>query len=223
MTEFPFPVDEAYARKHNEFFRDASRLQIAAGVLAAVLLVVIGVAYAVLGTSWVFYALAISLGTFAALCLIVIPVLPRTMGDPKEYYGMYSLVPAVVAEVNPRDVVLLSLVDASIEPEARTSRTYLQPALAARTVTSIPGVPREVGARVPSMAVTGVRRMGKKATYEEISPMPVAWGTGDERVWRDAEAAIPAKHWAAVEKFIPRLGDVRATRRDLLMLQEGEV
>ena len=36
QVDFNFDVDEEYARKHNEFLRDAKRMQVSAGVLAAV-------------------------------------------------------------------------------------------------------------------------------------------------------------------------------------------
>ncbi|RAV34292.1 DUF3239 domain-containing protein [Corynebacterium heidelbergense] len=218
MTDFSFVVDEAYARRHNEFFRDARRLQIAAGVLAALLVTGAVVVVAVMGVRYKAIALAAILLTFALLCLVVIPVLPRTMGNPQRYYDMYALAPAVVAEVNARDMVLLALVDADADPAARSAATVRKPALVARTVTSVPGIPREVGARVPSMAVTGVRTIRNQHVFDEISPMPVAWGTGDETVWRAAEQAIPAAQWARLEKNVDRLAEVRQTKRDLLPL-----
>lgn len=212
-TPFDFTVDGEYSRKHNEFFRDAKRLQIAAGVLAVLLIAVVILLFVVLGPTVTSFALGITLGFFALLCLIIIPVLPRKMGDPQHYYNMYELAPAVVAKVNPRDMVLLALVDATGDP-SKPSR----PALAARTVTSIPGTPREVGARVPSMAVTGVQTMRSKGLYEEISPMPVAWGTKDESVWKDAERAIPRNMWAMLEGLMDEVENVTSTKRNLLLL-----
>lgn len=213
MTPFDFAVDEEYSRKHNEFFRDAKRLQIAAAILAALLIVVVVVLFVVLGPSVTSFALGITFGFFALLCLLIIPILPRKMGDPQHYYNMYDLAPAMVAKVNPRDMVLLSLVDATADP-SNPSR----PALAARTVTSVPGTPREVGARVPSMAVTGIQTMRSKGLYEEISPMPVAWGTKDQKVWKQAERAIPTNHWKMLEGLLDQVDDVVATKRNLLLL-----
>lgn len=212
-TPFDFSVDEDYSRKHNEFFRDAKRLQVAAGVLAALLIVAVVLLFVILGSTVTSFALGIPFGFFAFLCLIIIPVLPRKMGSPQHYYDMYELAPAVVAKVNPRDLVLLSLVDATADP-SRPSR----PALAARTVTSIPGVAREVGVRVPSMAVTGVQTMRSKGLFDEISPMPVAWGTKDERVWKDAERAIPRNMWSMLEGLVDRVDEVTASKRNLLLL-----
>lgn len=216
MTNFRFDVEEEYARKHNEFFRDAKRAQISAALLALILFIVIGVIFAIKGVAIVSIALAIILGVFALLSLALIPVLPRKMGTPQQYYDAYQLVPAVIAEVNARDILLLAYVDAAAEPETRGS----QPALAGRVVTSVPGVRREVGARVPSMAVLGNRSFRSQHTYEEISPMPVAWGTSDQKIWDKAEKTIPEQEWKRVEKGIERLEDVKKTKRNLLLIND---
>ncbi|OFT86795.1 DUF3239 domain-containing protein [Corynebacterium auriscanis] len=216
MTNFRFNVEEGYARKHNEFFRDAKRAQISAALLALILVIIIGVVFAIKGVVLISIAAAIILGVFALLSLALIPVLPKKMGTPQEYYDAYHLVPAVIAEVNARDIFLLAYVDAAAEPEARGT----QPALAGRVVTSVPGVRREVGARVPSMAVLGNRSFRSQHTYEEISPMPVAWGTSDQEVWRKAEQAIPERDWKKIEKGIERLAEVKKTKRNLLLLNK---
>lgn len=218
MTDFHVPVENDYARKHNEFFRDAKRLQLSAGILALILAVIIGVLIYANGFQGRTIGFTISLGIFAFLCLIMIPVLPRAMGNPQQYYDMYQLAPAVIAKVNPRDMVLLTLVDASTHARQTPQPSLIAPALAVRTVTSIPGVPREVGARVPSMAVTGVQRVQDKDVYQEIIPMPVAWGTSDESVWQDAERAIPTNQWKKLEGLIDRWEEVQEQKRDLLML-----
>ena len=217
MTPFHFDVDEYYARKHNEFFRDAKRLQISAAILAALMILAVVALFVFLGPTVTSFALGITFGFFALMCLIIIPILPRKMGAPQHYYNMYDLAPAVVAKVNARNMVLLSLVDATANPDNPS-----RPALAARPVTSIPGVPREVGAKVPSMAVTGVQTMHSKGLFEEVSPMPVAWGTDDPAVWEAAEKAIPADQWAAVEGFVDLVDEVCETKRNLLLLDPGK-
>ncbi len=218
MTEFNFPVDEDYARKHNEFFRDSRQTQISAGVLAALLILAIVILNLVVKHSTITLLASVALGGFAVLCLLVIPFLPKAMGSPQQYYDMYALTPAVVAQVNARDVVLLALVDANVNaPSVRNGR-FLSPALVTRVVTSIPGVPREVGGRVPSMAVTGVRTLKSRDQFEEISPMPVAWGTPDESVWSSAERAIPTSQWEELEANLGRCDEVLATKRNILPL-----
>ncbi|WP_034987133.1 DUF3239 domain-containing protein [Corynebacterium jeikeium] len=215
QVDFHFDVDEEYARKHNEFLRDAKRMQVSAGVLAAVLAVIVAVLLITAGFQWWALAISFALGVFALLCLILIPVLPRKMGTPQQYFDMYQLAPAMIAEVNARDMVLLMLVDASIEP-AKTV-----PALAYRTVTSVPGVPREVGARVPSMAVTGYRPTRGPKVYEEISPMPVAWGTGDAKVWKRAERAIGTNLWNRLEGLLDQVDKAKQANRSVYILEDG--
>lgn len=217
MTKFQVPVEQSYARNHNEFFRDAKQLQLSAGVLGLIMLIIVAVLLLTQGFEGRIIGFSISLGIFGLLCLIMIPVLPRAMGSPQQYYDMYDLAPAVIAKVNARDMVLLALVDASAH--SRSGQTDLiVPSLAIRTVTSIPGVPREVGARVPSMAVTATQRMADKDIYQEVLPMPVAWGTSNEDVWHEAERAIPSNQWARLEDLIDRWEEVQETKHDLLVL-----
>lgn len=212
QVDFHFDVDDEYARKHNEFLRDAKRMQVSAGILALVLAVIVAVLLVTAGTHWWAIAISFALGVFALLCLALIPILPRKMGTPQQYFDMYDLAPAMIAEVNARDMVLLMLVDASADP-ARTV-----PALAYRTVTSIPGVPREVGAKVPSMAVTGYRPTRGPKVYEEISPMPVAWGTGDAKVWKRAERAISTNLWKRLEGLLDQVDKAKAAPRSVYLL-----
>lgn len=216
MTDFPFDVDDEYARKHNEFLRDAKRMQISAAILAAILIAVIAITFAVVGVKLLSIAVGISLGFFALLCLILIPVLPKQMGNPQEYYNMYKLAPAIIAEVNPRDMVIMCLANANGD-EANPNKDV--PALVLRTVTSIPGVPRELGVRVPCVAVTGYRPSRGPKVYEEISPMPIAWGTPHEKVWKEAERAIPTNKWKRLESSMNKLDDVKKTRRNVLVLE----
>ncbi|WP_287864023.1 DUF3239 domain-containing protein [Corynebacterium sp.] len=214
QVDFNFDVDEEYARKHNEFLRDAKRMQVSAGVLAAVLGVIVVVLLLTAGSNWWAIAISFALGVFALLCLALIPILPRKMGSPQQYFDMYQLAPAMIAEVNARDMSLLMLVDASADPQ----RTV--PALAVRTVTSVPGVPREVGARVPSMAVTGYRPTRGPKVYEEISPMPVAWGTGDVKVWKRAERAISTNLWNRLDGLLDQVDKAKKANRSVYVLEQ---
>lgn len=214
QVDFNFDVDEEYARKHNEFLRDAKRMQVSAGVLAAVLGVIVAVLLLTAGSNWWAIAISFALGVFALLCLALIPILPRKMGSPQQYFDMYQLAPAMIAEVNARDMSLLMLVDASADPQ----RTV--PALAVRTVTSVPGVPREVGARVPSMAVTGYRPTRGPKVYEEISPMPVAWGTGDVKVWKRAERAISTNLWNRLDSLLDQVDKAKKANRSVYVLEQ---
>lgn len=212
MTEFNFTVDEKLARTHNEFFRDARRFQWSSGILGALFLIAT-VVLVIVGTGLT-VVIGIATGIMALLCFVMVPVLPRQLGSPQSYYDRYDLVPTVVAKVNPRDLVLLALVDTAV-PESGEAST---PALAVRTVTSVPGIRREVGERVPSMAVTGMRTTRNRNHWEEISPMPVAWGTQDRAVIAAAQDAISERQWKRVSDLVGRVDEVEATRRRLLEL-----
>ena len=194
MAQFEFSVDDQFTRTHNEFFRDAKRFQWSAGILGAILVVAAVLLFIFGGAAWS-SIVAIVLLVMALLCLVMVPVLPRQLGSPQSYYDNYDLVPTVVAQVNPRDVVLMALVD-----------------------TAVPGIVREVGERVPSMAVTGMRTLRNQGHWEEISPMPVAWGTPDRSVVEAAEAAIPDQQWKKLEGLLGRFDEVSSTRRRLMEL-----
>ncbi|MGO1948915.1 MAG: DUF3239 domain-containing protein [Mycobacteriaceae bacterium] len=213
MTTFDFPVDESFARKHNEFFRDSRRFQWSAGILGGILVVGAAILMIVVAEPWA-VMLGIAVLVLAVVCFVMVPVMPRQLGSPQQYYDTYDLAPTVIAQVNPRDVVLMALVDTAVPGSGSASR----PALALRTVTSIPGINRTVGERVPSMAVTGMRTARDQGHWQEISPMPVAWGTQDRSVIAAAEEAIPSRDWEKLEELIPRLEDVQKTRRFLLEL-----
>ncbi|HIW90771.1 MAG TPA: DUF3239 domain-containing protein [Candidatus Corynebacterium avicola] len=215
MTSFNFPVDEAFARKHNEFFRDARRFQWSAGILGALLVVAALILFFVVAEGWA-VMLGIALCVMALVSFIMVPVMPRQLGSPQQYYDNYDLAPTVIAQVNSRDVVLMALVETTVEGSGSPSR----PGLALRTVTSIPGIQRRVGERVPSMAVVGLRTARDQDHWQEISPMPVAWGTQDRSVITEAEEAIPEADWARLDDLLPRLEDVQATRRNLLDLDK---
>ncbi|KAB1501344.1 DUF3239 domain-containing protein [Corynebacterium sp. 320] len=212
MTDFPFTVDEEFARKHNEFFRDAKRLQVSAGILAVIMFAITAVMLWAAGATILTLGLGIAFSVFGLLSLLMIPILPRKMGSPQQYYDLYKLAPAVVARVNPRDMDILALVNASADPEK------IAPALAVRTVSSVPGVAREVGAHVPSAAVTGVQTLRERSLYQEVSPMPIAWGTQDKKVLQNADKAFTASEWKEVEGLVDRLEDVQNTKRNLLIL-----
>lgn len=213
MVSFNFTVDEPFARKHNEFFRDSRRFQWSAGLMGAIMVAAAVILFVVVDAGWA-VIVGIAAVIMALICFIMVPVFPRQLGSPQRYYDAYPLAPTVIAQVNPRDVVLMSLVDTAATGTARP-----RPALALRTVTSIPGVERKVGERVPAMAVTGMRSVGQQDHWEQVSPMPVAWGTQDRSVVAEAEKAIPESEWSRLESLIDRLEDVQKTRHLLLELE----
>lgn len=210
MTIFSFDVDAHHARQNNELLKDARRLQISA-VLFAAILVGVGV--------WLHRLLGgvpgiVILGVLAVLALsslaLIIIIIPRYVGDAESLYTRYPLCPAMIAKINSRDMVLLSLVNINSDPDS-TPRW----ALAARTVSRIEGHQRRPGERVPSVAVSS---MEQQAQFREVTPLPIAWGTTDPTVIRTAMRTIPEASWDLLRTNMSRLDEVLATPHNLLAL-----
>src|SRR5699024_12223648 len=86
-------------------------------------------------------------------------------------------------------------------------------------LTSIPGVTtRTVGTKVPVAAVSGQVNSNDREHWQQISPMPIAWGTPDQEVVNIARKSIPQEEWQILERARKRLTDVKATKFDLLVL-----
>lgn len=213
MRQFTFTVDSEHNKKNNEFSRDATRLQISAGIFGIVLALI---AFAVMrisdGAPWGL-AVAIGLGTFALFCFALIFILPRQMGSAQAMFESYPLVPAMVAEVLPRGMVLMALVDANASDSGKPV-----PALAIRNITNLRGHERVVGERVPAVAVAGRRSVSTTDRWDEISPMPIAWGTADAGTVKEAQKAIPENEWNTLQKHLDKLEKVKATNMNLLIL-----
>lgn len=213
MPNFSFDVDEAYAKKNNEFLRDTKRLQVSALLFGLVLLAVGGGLYYLAdGAVWGWIVL-LMMAIMAVISFIMIPILPRQVGSAQSLYDQYPLVPAVVAEINPRDVVLMALVNLNVD-ETRPPRW----ALALRTVTRLGVHQRKLGERVPAAAVSGRRTVRDQDRWDEISPMPITWGTTDTDVVRTAEKTIPHDLWNKLEKNRNKFDQVKETRMNLLEL-----
>lgn len=213
MQHFSFAVDESYAKKNNEFLRDAKRLQISALCFGLVLLAVgAGGYYLAHGAVWGWLVLGV-MAIMALISFIMIPVIPRQMGSAQSLYDNYDLVPAVIAEVNPRDVVLLALVNTNVD-------NTLKPkwGLAIRTINRVGVHERRLGERVPAVAVSGRRTVKDQDHWDEVSPMPITWGTTDKDVVREAEKTIPHELWAKLEKNRGKLAEVKKTSNNLLDL-----
>lgn len=213
MKIFKFEVDDAFAKKHNELLRDSGRLRLS-GLIMGLLLVLAGIAtYMFIETEWRI-TVGLGLGLFGIMCAIVGVLAARKVGTAQELYNRYPLAPAVVVEVNERDMVLMALVNTNVDPN-------LPPrwAAALRTVTSIPGITtRTVGTKVPVAAVSGQVNSNDREHWQQISPMPIAWGTPDQEVVNIARKSIPQEEWQILERARKRLTDVKATKFDLLVL-----
>ncbi|UBI01989.1 DUF3239 domain-containing protein [Corynebacterium freneyi] len=209
---FDFTVDEAHNAANNEYFRDGKRLRLSAAIMAVLLWVGGGLALWMLGASGVGLFLGILSITFGTMCAWVAVTLPGTTGTPQDLYDTWPLAPAMIAEVDPRTMTLMALVDTASEEGAEPRR-----ALVLRTVSKVSGTPRTVGARVPSVAVGGKHRRGRDH-WDQITPVPIAWATPSSRIRRDAERSIPEGDWQMLRDNLDRVADVRATKFDLLVL-----
>lgn len=213
MKIFKFEVDEAFAKKHNELLKDSGRLRLS-GLIMGVLLIIAGVAtYLFIEDAWRI-TVGIGLGLFGIMCAIIGVLAASKVGTAQELYDRYPLAPAVVVEVNERDMVLMALVNTNIDPK-------LPPrwAAALRTVSSIPGITtRTVGTKVPVAAVAGRVNSNERDHWQQITPMPIAWGTPDQEVVSIARKSIPQEEWQQLERARKRLTDVKATKFDLLVL-----
>lgn len=209
---FDFTVDEAHNDANNEYFRDGKRLRLSAAIMAVLLWVGGGLALWMLGASGVGLFLGILSITFGTMCAWVAVILPGTTGTPQDLYDTWPLAPAMIAEVDPRTMTLMALVDTASEEGAEPRR-----ALVLRTVSKVSGTPRTVGARVPSVAVGGKHRRGRDH-WDQITPVPIAWATPSSHIRRDAERAIPEGDWQVLRDNLDRIADVRATKFDLLVL-----
>lgn len=213
MKIFKFEVDEDFAKKHNELLRDSGRLRLS-GLIMGLLLIIAGIAtYMFIDADWRI-TVGIGLGLFGIMCAIVGVLAARKVGTAQDLYDRYPLAPATIVEVNERDMVLMALVNTNVDPT-------LPPRWAAtlRTVSSIPGITtRTVGTKVPVAAVSGQINSNERDHWQQISPMPIAWGTPDQEVVTIARKSIPQEEWQILERARKRLTDVKATKYDLLVL-----
>ena len=123
--------------------------------------------------------------------------------------GLFGLFSLVMVQVIPRMALVNTSVNADDEPRW---------ALSARTVARVPGTVREVGERIPSVAVTATRSVQHKDRWDEINPMPIGWATKNQNVVRDAEAAIAPQQWKMLADNLDRIDDVMGAKRNLLPL-----
>lgn len=215
MKRFHFDVDEEFAKKHNEMLRDTRKVTIS-GISLFVICVVAAVLLWTLtpdNSAWGWFGV-IGLVPFGIVMLIVGLMVPRSVGSAQELYDRYPLAPAVIAEVNPRDMVLMALVNTNVDESLRPRY-----AAALRTVSNIPGIDEPtVGTKVPSVAVGGRRTTRDKDHWQEVTPMPIAWATTDHDVLKRARTDIPQEQWHMLDKARAKLDDVKATPMNLLVL-----
>ena len=213
MKIFKFDVDESFAKKHNELLRDSGRLRLSGLLLGALLLIAGITIFFVVDAAWSI-TVGIGLGLFGLMCALVGVLAAWKVGTAQELYDAYPLAPAVIAEVTDRDMTLLALVNTNVDPQAQPRW-----GAAIRRINAIPGLnKRAVGTKVPVAAIAGHHTNSDKDHWQQISPMPIAWGTPDQEVVKIARTSIPDEQWQRLERARKRLSDVKATKYDLLVL-----
>lgn len=213
-TGFHFPIDAQHTKANNEYYRDTRRLLVSSAVFSALLLVGAVVVFIAFDHTALVIAAGLILLALSALYVAVTFQVKRAIKDPQTLYDESPLAPAMIAEVDERTMVLMTLVD------TRKDTTVGDPvrALAIRTVTAISGVPRSVGARVPVVAVAGSHK-DRTQFYDEITPVPIAWATTDKTVIAQATRAIADADWELLRGNLSRVDDIRATKHDLLPMK----
>lgn len=212
MKVFKFTVDEKFARQHNEVISD-SRYFRAGGIVLGIILILIGL--------WVYFFPAEMLpwGMMVLIMTIVLGLAFMAIGinvgkhnKAQDLYDRYPLVPAVIAGKQHKKYILLALVNKNVDPDLAPKW-----ALAARLINSIPGEDElKIGTKVPSAAVLGRRTSRDKEHWQEIIPMPIAWGTPDEETLKIARKSIPHEYWVKLDKNRDKVDDVLATSFNLL-------
>ncbi len=113
MKIFKFDVDESFAKSNNELLRDSNRLRVS-GLIFGLILVIAGAAV------WWRFSWGITLGLGLILFGIVVAIVgvaaASKVGTAQSLYDSYPLAPAVIAEVNERDMVLMALVNTNVDP-----------------------------------------------------------------------------------------------------------
>ena len=213
MSTFRFTVDPEFNAANNEYTRDTKRMQASALVLSVILCSGAAAVVAFNGGAPWSWMLAITMLVIALVFLAIIPVIPKKTGSAQQVYDTYPLVPAMIAEVRERDMTIMALVNMAVDENVPPI-----PALALRTVTALPGHARRKGEKVPAVAIAGRRSVRSQQMWDQISPMPIAWGTPDRKVVADALAHIPGQEWHTLRQNLDRVADVRATKFDLLPL-----
>lgn len=216
MKVFTFDVDEEFARANNEFIRNTRQFRVS-GILLGIL-AVIGVIYVYFGpgeqSTWALMVLIVGVLLGAAFAAAGIAA-GKSSGKAQEMYDRSPLVPAVVAEVQEKNFLLLALVNTNVDPE-------LPPrwGLAAVKVSAIPGLPTppQPGTKIPCAALHGQRTSRDKDHWQSITPMPIAWGTPDEELVTFARKSIPNDQWNKLDNNRNKLEDVKASADNLVVL-----
>ncbi len=217
VRRFEFPVDLPHAKSVNQTLAEVRSLRLSGIVVA--LLCAGGAAWLLtLGRPWAYIVGAVLV--VAALTSAWVALwAPRKVGSVQDLYHESPLVPAVVSEVRPRGLTLLALVD--IAKPGTADRRY---ALVTRNVQAVPAHQKRVGERVPCVAVLSDRTTrNTTGSWQMVSPMPIAWGTRDAKVLREATDAIGDAEWTLLKNKVGLSEKVSATDDHRLVLDRSDL
>ncbi len=207
----------SHAKSVNQTLAEVRSLRWSAVVVAALCLAV-AVWLFYLGRPWS-YVVGTVLLVMTATSVWVALWVPRKVGTIEELYHDSPLVPAVVAVARPRGMTLLALVDIA-KPESGAHHY----ALVTRDVAAIPGHRARVGERVPSVAVMSDRTSKNKSeVWQMVSPMPISWGTRDQKVIADATAAIAESEWKLLKDKVAMAERISATNDRRMELEARDL
>ncbi|AOW94994.1 histidine kinase [Rhodococcus sp. WMMA185] len=193
------------------------RLQVAA-IIVGLVFAAAAVGLILLAEPWTIVLGVLS--AIAALASVWVALwVPRKVGSIEDLYAKSPLVPAVVSEIHPRAMTLLSLIDIA-KPGTRAP-LY---ALVTRNVPVPAGRKRSVGDKVPSVALLSDRRTHSEAdAWEMVSPMPIEWGTRDAAVHSRATSAIDQVEWDFLRSRIAESKQIRTSPDQRVILSEREL
>lgn len=217
VRRFEFPVDLAHAKAVNETLAEVRRLRMSA-IIFGLLLAGGAVWLILLARSWS-YVLGAVLALAAVTALWVAVWAPRKVGSAQQLYDKSGLVPAIISETRPRGSTILALIDIS-KPKSGT----VQYALVVRDVGALPGHRVRVGERIPCVSVLTDRSThSDSAMWQMVSPMPIAWGTRDATVLRDAAAAISDVEWKFLEDKLSLAEEASTSANRHLLLDPADL
>ncbi|MEU5840723.1 DUF3239 domain-containing protein [Rhodococcus sp. NPDC047139] len=217
MRRFEFPVDLSHAKAVNQTLADVRRLRWS-GIFVALVCAAGAVGLFLVGAGWS-YIVAAVLAVAAVASAWVALWAPHKVGTIEQLYHDSPLVPAVVAAKRARGLTLLALVDIA-KPET-SSRHF---ALVTRNVEAVPGHRIAIGERVPCVAVLSDRTTrNTSGMWQMVGPMPIAWGTRDQKVIADAVARIPDVEWRVLKDKLKMVDEVDATDERRLELSSKEL
>lgn len=214
MQVFKFNVDEEFAKQHNEMIRNTRSL-----VISGISLFVLSLIAAVLiwllvdpSSPWRLLG-ALGLALFGVMMLVVALVIPKSVGKTQQLYDAHPLAPAIITENAGTTLTLTALVNANVDSEVAP-----QWAITSLVVKPIPNTSDKTGTKVPVAAVGAQRSSHDKQHWQNITPMPIAWGTPDADVVAAARKAIPQEQWQQLERARKKDDLIQESKKSLTIL-----